>query len=153
MTHDETYFMEEALRLAREAAAQGDEPFGAVLVKDGQIVSRGQNQVHTRHDPTCHSEIDAIRRYCAEYGTTDLSDCTLYTSCEPCYMCSACIVRVKLKKLVYSASEEDCASLRGEPIWDDSSFIFSTSLYRPEVTKGFLREEGIQTLKDCLHRT
>ncbi len=150
MPCDEKGFMEEALRLAREAAERGDEPFGAVLVKDGEIVSRGQNRIHTQHDPTCHSEIDAIRRYCAEHGTTDLSDCTLYTSCEPCYMCSACIVRVRLKKLVYSASEKDCASLRGEPIWDDSSFIFSTSLYRPEVTKDFLREEGLAVLQDCL---
>ena len=89
-------FMEEAFALAREAAARGDEPFGAVLVKDGEIVSRGQNRIHTQHDPTCHSEIDAIRRYCAAHNTTDLSDCTLYTSCEPCYMCSACIVRVRL---------------------------------------------------------
>ena len=142
-------FMREALRLAREAAARGDDPYGAVLVKDGEIVSRGQNRIHSRHDPTCHSEIDAIRQYCAAHQTADLSDCTLYTSCEPCFMCSACIVRVRLGKLVYSAGEADSAALDGKEIYDTCELIFRHSAYAPEVEAGFLREEGLQVLREC----
>ena len=148
----EERFMREALQLARDAAAHGNEPFGAVLVKNGEIVARGENQIHTSYDLTTHSEISAIRNYCKEYQTTDLSDCTLYTSCEPCFMCSACIVRVKLKKLVYAASELDCAAIEGKTMADSSALIFEHSAYQPEVVAGFLREEGIQVLKENLNR-
>jgi len=145
----EELYMREALRLAREAAAEGDEPFGAVLVKDGEIVSRGKNRIHTTNDPTAHSEIMAIRTYCMEHGTKDLSDCTLYTSCEPCFMCSACIVRVKLKKLVYAASEAESAAVEGLSIYDNSQWIFERSNHQPEVVAGFMGEEGRALLEEC----
>ena len=150
MTKEEQ-FMREALQLARNAAARGDDPYGAVLVKDGEIVARGENRVNSRKDPTCHSEIDAIRSYCAQQQTLDLSECTLYTSCEPCFMCSACIVRVRLKKLVFSASEADSAAIAGQSLHDTCDLVFNHSAYAPDVVKGFLHEEGVQVLRDC-HR-
>ena len=146
----EERFMLEALRLAREAAAEGDEPYGAVLVKDGEIVSRGKNRIHTMNDPTAHSEIMAMRTYCMEHGTKDLSECTLYTSCEPCFMCSACIVRVKLKKLVFAASEAECAALEGHSVYDSCQWIFERSNHHPEVVAGFMGEEGLALLKEFM---
>ena len=81
-------FMKEALALSKAAVAHGNEPFGAVLVKDGEIVFSNENQIHTRHDPTFHGEAGLIREFCSQTGITDLRAYTLYTSCEPCFMCS-----------------------------------------------------------------
>lgn len=85
-------FMEEALRLSKAAAQHGNEPFGAVLVKDGAIVYSNENQVHSASDPTFHAEAGLLRRFCAETGITDLREYTLYSSCEPCFMCSGAMV-------------------------------------------------------------
>lgn len=89
--NDETY-MQEAIRLAELAAAHGNEPFGAVLVKDGEIVYRNENQIYTKHDPTFHAEAGLIRRFCEETGITNLSEYTMYSSCEPCFMCCGAMV-------------------------------------------------------------
>jgi len=150
MPDQETRFMREALLLARHAASRGNEPYGAVLVRDGAIVARGENRVRTTNDPSCHAELGLIRDYCMEHGTMDLSDCTLYTSCEPCFMCSACIVRVRLKKLVFSAYESDCAALGKEPKYDSCHLIFERSAHAPEVVEGFLHEEGLEVLRTYL---
>ena len=82
MPRDEQ-FMAEAIRLSKLAVEHGNEPFGAVLVKDGAIVFSNENQIYTRHDPTFHAELGLLRRFCGETGITDLSDYTLYSSCEP----------------------------------------------------------------------
>ena len=147
---DEIRFMREALLLARHAAARGNDPYGAVLVRDGAIVARGENRVRTMSDPTCHAELGMIRDYCTEQNTLDLSDCTLYASCEPCFMCSACITRVRLGKLVFSAYEADCAAIEGSEKSDRCQLIFQNAPYAPEVVEGFLREEGIEVLKTYL---
>ena len=77
--------MREAIRLSIDEMRAGHGgPFGAVVVKDGQIIARGFNQVTTTHDPTCHAEVDAIRKACRALGTFQLDGCDLYTSCEPC---------------------------------------------------------------------
>ena len=106
-------FMREAIRLSREAVKHGNEPFGAVLVKDGQIVCTNENQIHTEHDPTSHAEAGLIRRFCHETGITDLSEYTLYTSCEPCFMCSGAMVWTKLGRLVYGASNIELERILG----------------------------------------
>ena len=92
--------MREALRLSQQAVAHGNEPFGAVLVKDGELVYSNENQIYTRHDPTFHAEAGLLREFCLESGITDLSAYTLYSSCEPCFMCSGAMVWVKLGRLV-----------------------------------------------------
>ena len=85
-------FMALAISLSKSAVEHGNEPFGAVLVKDGEIVYTNENQIYTRHDPTFHAEAGLIRRFCEERGITDLSDYTLYSSCEPCFMCCGAMV-------------------------------------------------------------
>ena len=140
-------FMAEAIRLSAEAVRHGNEPFGAVLVKDGEIVCRGENQIYSGHDRTFHAELELIRSFRAETGITDLSGYTLYSSCEPCFMCSGAMVWAKLGRLVYAASDRDLCGLLHEPGSACSRIVFENSRHRPEVTAGVLREESLSVLE------
>ena len=88
-THED--FMRRAIALSRRKLALGERPFGAVVVRDGQIIGEGSAQQVSTNDPTAHAEITAIRQAAHALGTNDLSGCTIYTSCEPCPMCTAVI--------------------------------------------------------------
>lgn len=147
MNQDEK-FMQEAIRLARLAVGHGNEPFGAVLVKDGKIVFTNENQIYTAHDPTFHAEMGLIRRFCEQTQYTDLSEYTLYSSCEPCYMCSGALVWVKLGRLVYGASDIDLCSLLDEKGSECSGQVFENSAHKPSVTSGVLKDESLQVLRD-----
>ena len=140
-------FMEETLRLSKAAAQHGNEPFGAILVKDGAIVYSNENQVHRASDPTFHAEAGLLRRFCAETGITDLREYTLYSSCEPCFMCSGAMVWTRLGRLVYGASNRDLCSIFGEEGSDCSHLVFSHSDHQPEVTAGVLRQECLEVLR------
>jgi tRNA(adenine34) deaminase len=146
LTYDEK-FMKEAFKLARTAVEHGNEPFGAVLVKDGSLVMGNENQIHTSNDPTFHAELGLIRNFCSQTGITDLSDYTLYTSCEPCFMCSGAMVWAKLGRMVFGAYDKDYCEIRGFKSNDCSQIIFDNSPVAPTVTGGILREEGIDILK------
>ena len=113
MTQDEQ-LMKEAIRLSRQAVVHGNEPFGAVLVKEGQIVFTNENQIYTQSDPTFHAELGLLRRFCHETGVTDLREYTLYSSCEPCFMCCGAMVWTKLGRLVYGASDIDLCRIFGQ---------------------------------------
>ncbi len=103
-------FMREAIRLSYEGPAQqAGGPFGAIVVKDGQIVGRAFNRVTSTNDPTAHAEILAIRDACARLGTYQLTNCTLYTSCEPCPMCLGAIYWARPARVVYAARHADAA--------------------------------------------
>ena len=140
--------MAEAIRLSRLAVEHGNEPFGAVLVQDGEIVFTNENQIHTRHDPTFHAELGLLRRFCGETGITDLSSYTLYSSCEPCFMCSGAMVWVKLGRLVYGAGNPDLEAILGREGCGCSGIVFQHSHRHPDVTAGVLREEAVQVLAD-----
>ena len=144
-------FIKRAMELAREAVLEGNEPYGALLVRDGAVIAEGKNQINTRHDPTYHAELGLIRDYCQKSGVTDLSDCTLYSNCEPCFMCAAATVRAKLGRLVFSAYDSDYCARYGFTPNDCSKLIFDLSRNAPEVTGGVLREEGIAILRE-LHK-
>lgn len=147
MKQDE-FFMKEAIRLSREAARHGNEPFGAVLVRDGQIVHTNENQIYSRHDFTAHAELGLIQAFCAGTGVTDLHEYTLYSSCEPCFMCSGAMVWARLGRLVYGASDLELCSLlssRGSPC---SRIVFEHSHYSPQVTPGVLRAESLEVLRE-----
>lgn len=144
-------FMEEALRLSKAAAQHGNEPFGAVLVKDGAIVYSNENQVHSASDPTFHAEAGLLRRFCAETGITDLREYTLYSSCEPCFMCSGAMVWTRLGRLVYGASNRDLCAIFGEEGSDCSHLVFSHSDHQPDVTAGVLRQECLEVLQAYFH--
>lgn len=86
-------FMRQAIELSKLAVKHGNEPFGAVLVKDDKVVFSNENQIYTKHDPTFHGEAGLIREFCAQTGITDLHEYTMYSSCEPCFMCSEGVLR------------------------------------------------------------
>ena len=141
-------FMQKAIELSRLAVAHGNEPFGAVLVRDGEIVFTNENQIYTRHDPTFHGEAGLIREFCAQTGVTDLRDYTMYSSCEPCFMCSGAMVWVKLGRLVYGASNIELEAILGnEGCWC-SQMVFDHSFWQPQVTAGVLREESLSILRE-----
>ena len=82
-------------------------PFGAVIVKDGQIISRAHNQVLKNNDPTAHAEVMAIRKACEKLNTYDLSNCEIYSSCMPCPMCMSAIIWANIKKVYYGNTAKD----------------------------------------------
>lgn len=105
-------FMKEAIEEAYVAIRKGEGgPFGAVIVKDGEILVRAHNEVLKTNDPTMHAEVNAIRKATKLLGRFDLSDCEIYSSCEPCPMCFAAIHWAKMKKLYFAADREDAARI------------------------------------------
>lgn len=147
MGQDE-FFMKEAIRLSQLAVEHGNEPFGAVLVKDGEINYSNENQIYSATDPTFHAEAGLLRRFCAETHITDLQDYTLYSSCEPCFMCSGAMVWTKLGRLVYAASDIDLCKLLDEQGSHASQIVFENSYHKPKVTGGILREESLKILSN-----
>jgi len=105
-------FMAEAIRLSKEGMLLNKGgPFGAVVVKDGVIVARGENRVTSTNDPTAHAEIVAIREACKKLKTFQLDGCELYTSCEPCPMCFGSIYWARPDKVYYANTKEDAAQI------------------------------------------
>lgn len=101
-------FMQIAIEEAKEGITKGHGgPFGAVIVKDGEIISRGHNHVVINNDPTCHGEIDAIRKACASLGTFDLTGCEIYTTGFPCPMCMCAILWANIGKVYYGCNTTD----------------------------------------------
>ena len=104
-------FMREAIRLATDAMRnKRGGPFGAIIVRNGEIIGRGWNQVTTANDPTAHAEVMAIRDACARLGTFKLEGCELYASCEPCPMCLAAAHWARVGKVFYAATRTDAAT-------------------------------------------
>jgi len=105
-------FMQRVLEIARQSLEQtGALPFGAVVVRDGAIVGEGLNRSQALLDPTSHGEIEAIRDACKRLGTTDLSGCDLYTSCEPCAMCAATMLQAGIARVFYAGDTVDGSGL------------------------------------------
>src|SRR5262245_9316936 len=103
-------FLIEAIALSRERMLAGaGGPFGALIVRDGEIFARGWNRVTTTNDPTAHAEVVAIRAACERLGTFRLDGCVIYASCEPCPMCLAAAYWSRVARLVFAASREDAA--------------------------------------------
>ena len=135
-------FIGKAIELSALAVEHGNEPFGAVLVRDGEIVYTNENQIHSAADPTFHAEAGLIRRFCRETHITDLSDYTLYSSCEPCFMCSGAMVWAKLGRLVYAASNVDLGNILQEDGCTCSEMVFAHSPCRPPGGQGRLHCAG-----------
>ena len=144
---EDKIFMKEAIRLSEMAVEHGNEPFGAVLVKDGEIVYTNENQIYTAAEPMFHAEIGLMRKFCHDTGIIDLSEYTLYSSCEPCFMCSGAMVWMKLGRLVYGASDKELCSLLGVEGSECSRIVFEKSGCKTQVTGGVLREESMEVLK------
>lgn len=139
-------FMREAIRLSIKNVYEGGGPFGAVIVKDGQVIARGVNRVVPNNDPTAHAEVCAIREACRILHTFDLSGCEIYSSCEPCPMCLAAIYWAHLDFLYFANTKEDAKG-----IGFDDSFIYE-EIDRPLMerklpSQTFLRDEALQAFR------
>ena len=118
MDHDP--FMRRAAALALEKMrADIGGPFGAVIVRDGAIVAEGWNEVTSSNDPTAHAEVVAIRRACARFETFQLSDCDIFSNCEPCPMCLGAIYWARLRHIYYVHTRAEAAA-----IGFDDDFIY-----------------------------
>ena len=102
---DDLYFMDQALALAREAAAEGEVPVGCVIVLGDRIVGRGRNHRERDKSALAHAEIEAIAEACKELGGWRLWQCTLYVTLEPCAMCAGAILSARIPRVVYGASD------------------------------------------------
>ncbi len=110
--NEQLEFMKQAVELSSLGMHNHEGgPFGCVIVKEGNVIGKGNNKVFLNHDPTAHAEIVAIRDACANLQTNELFDCELYTSCEPCPMCMAAIYWAKIKKVYYGNTSQDAAQI------------------------------------------
>ena len=113
-------FMMRAIELSIESAKSKGGPFGSVIVKNNKIIAEGSNKVTMNNDPTAHGEIVAIRDACQKLNTFDLSECDLYSSCEPCPMCLSAIYWARIKNVFYANTRIDAKAIEF-----DDSFIYS----------------------------
>jgi Cytosine/adenosine deaminases len=136
--YSDDFFMQEALRQAREAAQKDEVPVGAVVVCQNRIIARAHNLTETLQDPTAHAEMQAITAATHALGGKYLTDCILYVTLEPCPMCAAALRWAQIKTLIYGASDPK----RGYS-------IISTELLHPktEVISGILGEEATALLQ------
>jgi len=111
ITEQDKAFMREAIRLANESVNRGGGPFGAVIVKDGEVIAGNSNSVTIDNDPTAHAEVNTIREACRRLGTFDLSGCTIYTSCEPCPMCLGAISWARISRIFYGNNRKDARDI------------------------------------------
>ena len=123
-------FMRKAIELSIENIHNGGGPFGAVIVKDGEIIATGVNRVTASCDPTAHAEVSAIRAAASKLGSFNLSGCEIYTSCEPCPMCLGAIYWAHLDKIYYGNNKTDAKN-----IGFDDSFISDELELKPENRK------------------
>ena len=116
-------FMTRAVELSERSVEAGGGPFGAVVVKDGEIIAEGTNRVTLDNDPTAHAEVLAIRSACDHLNTFDLGGCEIYASCEPCPMCLGAIYWSRIRRVYYANTREDAARIRfsDEDIYDEFS--------------------------------
>lgn len=139
-------FMRRALELAREAAAEGEVPVGAVIVRDGEVIAVGRNRREVGRQALAHAEIEAIHNACAALGGWRLSGCTLYVTLEPCPMCAGAIINARIDRVVYGAPDPKagcCGSMT-----DLFALPFN---HRPSCVSGVLEEECADVLRDFFH--
>ncbi len=139
-------FMLRAIRLAEESVEKGGGPFGAVIVRNGEIIAEGTNCVTIDCDPTAHAEVSTIRRAAKKLGTFNLSGCEIFTSCEPCPMCLGAIYWAHLDKIYYANSRKDAAE-----IGFDDDFIYQEIALKPSERQTpseiMMREEALKAFR------
>jgi len=120
MAKSHRYFMQKAIDLAKKSMDSNEGgPFGAIVVKNDEIIAEGNNMVTSSNDPTSHAEVVAIRNACKKLNTFQLTDCIIYTSCEPCPMCLGAIYWARPKKVYYACTKKDAAEINF-----DDQFIY-----------------------------
>ena len=141
-------FIQETIALARRSGLNGFDPFGALLVKDNRIVARSIDQCISLSDPTAHAELSLIRTYCQKNLLIDLSGYTLYSSTEPCLMCSGAIHWAKIERVVFSVSQAMLKTKSGGNPKPTCAEYLSIGGRKVEVIGPVLPEEGMQVFQE-----
>lgn len=153
MTNSDENFMREAIALSVLGMINNEGgPFGAVVVKEGKIVGRGNNKVTSTNDPTAHAEVVAIRDACKNLNSFQLDGCVLYTSCEPCPMCLGAIYWARPDRIVFACTKNDAAAIE----FDDAFIYKEIELpieNRNIKTEQILREEALVAFKMWAEKT
>lgn len=152
MAEQHKKFIQAAIDLAREGMHKNEGgPFGAVVVKDGKIIGKGNNQVLANNDPTAHAEVMAIRDACKRLGSFQLDDCIIYTSCEPCPMCLGAIYWARPKQIIFACNREDAAAIDfdDEFIYEEINLPLSE---RKIPIQQVSREEGLKAFEEWMKK-
>ena len=128
-TPEDIRFMEMAARISEENVDRGGGPFGAVIVRDGEVIATGVNTVTLTNDPTAHAEVNAIREACKKGNTFSLKGCTVYSSCEPCPMCLSALYWAGVSRIIYGNTQRDA-----DRIHFSDEFIYR-ELAKPKVQR------------------
>lgn len=140
---DERIYMEQALELARQAAAEGEVPVGCVIVKDGRVVGVGRNRRETGKTALGHAEIEAISQACENLGGWRLWQCTMYVTLEPCPMCAGAIINARIPRVVCGAKDEKCGACGS--VCDLFNMDFN---HHPQIEYGLMEAESAQLMQD-----
>jgi tRNA(Arg) A34 adenosine deaminase TadA len=139
-------FMKMAINLSIENIDTGGGPFGAVIVRDGEVIATGTNRVVPNSDPTAHAEVLAIRNACSKLGTFQLTGCTVYSSCEPCPMCLSALYWAGVSRICYGNTKDDAKSINF-----DDSFIYDQLELKYEdrsiKCEHFMRSDALRAFK------
>jgi tRNA(adenine34) deaminase len=140
---DDQRWMKQAMREAERAYDAGEVPIGAIVVRRGEVVGRGHNQVERLKDPTAHAEMIALTAACETIGDKFLGDCTLYVTLEPCPMCAGATVLARLKRLVFAAFDEKAGA---------ASTLYNIPRdgrlnHRVDIVSGIMDEESVALLR------
>ncbi len=138
---------EDFMRLALSEAKKGDSPYGAVIVKDNEVVAKGYNTVRRDSDPSAHAEMNAIRSLTTKIQNPSLEGYTIYATGEPCPMCATACVWTGLAEIIIGASIEDLILVNQSQVRISCEEIIAKSFKNIKVTKGLLREECLQLFK------
>ena len=140
---DDSFYMAEALKLAREAAAQGEVPVGCVIVRDNEIVGRGRNRRERDKSALAHAELEAIHQANQVLGGWRLWDCTLYVTLEPCPMCAGAIINARIPRVVYGAADGKYGACRSVCGMFDMAFN-----HHPAVESGVMEPEVRELMQE-----
>lgn len=141
-TAEDRQFMQMAIDLSIENVANGGGPFGAVIVRNGEVIATGTNRVTANNDPTAHAEVSAIREACKKLQNFKLAGCVCYTSCEPCPMCLSALYWAGVARIVYGNTKDDAKAINF-----DDSFIYD-EIGKPYAKRAipcqnFMRKEAL----------
>ncbi|MBP3289444.1 MAG: nucleoside deaminase [Alistipes sp.] len=138
--------MRMAIDIANRNVDSGGGPFGAVIVRGGEVIATGANRVVAMYDPTAHAEVSAIREACQKLGTFKLDGCTVYSSCEPCPMCLSALYWAGVERICYGNTKADAKRIKFDDsfIYDQLALDYNRRSIRCEH---FLRDEALGTFR------
>ncbi len=143
MNERDEFFLRRAIQLAKAARENGQEPFGAVLVKDYELMAEGGNQIYALSDPTAHAENALIRDYCQKHKIMNLEGYHLYCSTEPCMLCAGAVFWARVSKIVFSVSQEMLQKISGGSTKTDCRTLLQPHPWI-EILGPMLSEEGLK---------